>query len=89
MRASKTEESTNMGGDNNQELKGPDLEKGIAFDDLAENQPLLGHAHGEAVVVVKIGKDVHAIGATCTHYSGPLAEGLVVGQTIRIIRRPS
>ena len=26
---------------------------------------------------------IHAVSATCTHYSGPLAEGLVVGETVR------
>ena len=61
-----------------QELTGPDFEKGIAFTELIENKSVLGHAHGEAVVVVRTGSDDHAIGASCTHYSGPLAEGLVV-----------
>jgi nitrite reductase/ring-hydroxylating ferredoxin subunit len=42
---------------------------------------LLGHARGEAVMLVRRGSTVHAVGATCTHYSGPLAEGLVVGET--------
>src|SRR5687768_3824726 len=71
-----------MGG-GAQELKGPDLTKGIALAELAPNVPLLGHANGEAVLVVRLGDDVHAIGATCTHYSGPLAEGLVVGESVR------
>jgi NADPH-dependent 2,4-dienoyl-CoA reductase/sulfur reductase-like enzyme len=43
----------------------------------------VGHADGEAVVLVRRGKEVFAIGATCSHYSGPLGEGLVVGETIR------
>jgi NADPH-dependent 2,4-dienoyl-CoA reductase/sulfur reductase-like enzyme/nitrite reductase/ring-hydroxylating ferredoxin subunit len=71
-----------MGG-GAKELTGPDLSAGVAFEELTDGKPLLGHAGGEAVVVVRIGEDVHAIGATCTHYGGPLAEGLVVGNTIR------
>src|SRR4029079_9553191 len=37
----------------------------------------------EAVVLVRRGETAHALGAQCTHYGGPLAEGLVVGATIR------
>ena len=66
-----------------QTLSGPDLAQGVAADDLAEGEPLLGHAHGEAVVLVRHGEEVFAIGAQCTHYGGPLAEGLVVGDTVR------
>src|SRR6202051_1942968 len=60
----------------------PDLKAGIDFESLAENSPLLGHVDGEAVILVRRGQQVFAIGATCTHYGGPLAEGLVVGETI-------
>jgi len=65
------------------ELTGPDLAAGIELAALAEGMPLLGHAQGEAVMLVRRGSKVHAVGATCTHYSGPLAEGLVVGETVR------
>jgi len=65
------------------ELSGPDLAAGVELDQLAEHTPLLGHARGEAVMLVRRGSTVHAVGATCTHYSGPLAEGLVVGETVR------
>ncbi len=65
------------------ELTGPDLTAGVAVADLAENIPLLGHAQGDAVMLVRKGAAIHAVGATCTHYSGPLAEGLVVGETVR------
>lgn len=71
-----------MGG-GAKELTGPDLAAGVAFAELTEGKPLLGHAGGESVVVVRVGEDVHAVGASCTHYGGPLAEGLVVGTTIR------
>jgi NADPH-dependent 2,4-dienoyl-CoA reductase/sulfur reductase-like enzyme len=71
-----------MGGSSS-ELSGPDLAVGIAFAELKEGQPLLGHAGGEAVVVVKRGEACFAVSATCTHYSGPLAEGLVADGTIR------
>src|SRR4051812_30736704 len=64
-------------------LSGPDLSQGIALGDLQDGGQLLGHAEGEAVLLVKRGQEVFAVGATCTHYSGPLAEGLVVGDTVR------
>jgi NADPH-dependent 2,4-dienoyl-CoA reductase/sulfur reductase-like enzyme/nitrite reductase/ring-hydroxylating ferredoxin subunit len=72
-----------MSDDKAQELSGPDLKQGIELASLAENSPLLGHFEGEAVILVRQGNNVFAIGATCTHYGGPLAEGLVVGETIR------
>jgi NADPH-dependent 2,4-dienoyl-CoA reductase/sulfur reductase-like enzyme/nitrite reductase/ring-hydroxylating ferredoxin subunit len=64
-------------------LTGPDFAAGISLEDLAENTPVVGHAHGEAVVLVRTGAVVRAVGANCTHYGGPLGEGLVVGTTIR------
>ncbi len=71
-----------MGG-GEAKLEGPDLTKGIPLSDLVPRAPLVGHADGESVLVVRIGDDVHAIGASCTHYGGPLAQGIVVGDTIR------
>jgi apoptosis-inducing factor 3 len=62
---------------------GPDLRQGIAFGDLPDGGMLAGHAGGEAVLVVRRGDDVFAVGAICTHYGGPLAEGLVVDETVR------
>jgi NADPH-dependent 2,4-dienoyl-CoA reductase/sulfur reductase-like enzyme/nitrite reductase/ring-hydroxylating ferredoxin subunit len=70
-----------MGGTT--ELTGPDLEAGIADADVREGTPVLGHARGEAIVLVRDRGTVHALGATCTHYGGPLAEGIVAGGTIR------
>ena len=65
------------------ELKGPDLTRGCPRETSSKRRPLLGHAHGEAVMLVRSGGKVFATGATCTHYGGPLAEGLVVGKTVR------
>src|SRR3984957_7904785 len=70
-----------MAGGN--ELSGPDLTQGIAVTQLTEGKPLVGHAQGEAVLLARAGGEIFAIGATCTHYSGPLGEGLVVGDTVR------
>src|SRR5690242_21899220 len=64
------------------ELSGPDLNQGIASDELREGAPLLGHAGGEAVVLVRDGAQMYALGATCSHYGGPLAEGIVHGGAI-------
>jgi NADPH-dependent 2,4-dienoyl-CoA reductase/sulfur reductase-like enzyme/nitrite reductase/ring-hydroxylating ferredoxin subunit len=64
---------------------GPDLEAGVERDRVPAGGSLLGHAFGEAVLLVRPAgsEDVFAIGATCTHYGGPLAEGLVSGTEVR------
>jgi apoptosis-inducing factor 3 len=64
-------------------LGGPDLRVGIALGTLEEGKPYAGHADGEAVVLIRRGDEVFAMGGTCTHYSGPLAEGIVTGEQIR------
>jgi NADPH-dependent 2,4-dienoyl-CoA reductase/sulfur reductase-like enzyme/nitrite reductase/ring-hydroxylating ferredoxin subunit len=62
---------------------GPDLVQGISLDGLADGQMLLGHVGQEAVLLARRGNEVFAIGATCSHYGGPLAEGVLVGDTVR------
>src|SRR5215470_2190620 len=62
---------------------GPDLEAGISIDDLADGQKVLGHVGQEAVLLARRGTEIFAIGATCTHYGGPLAEGLLIDDTVR------
>ena len=64
-------------------LSGPDLAAGIDASALADGEKLLGHAKGEAVLLARVKDEYFAIGATCTHYGGPLAEGSVVGDTVR------
>jgi NADPH-dependent 2,4-dienoyl-CoA reductase/sulfur reductase-like enzyme/nitrite reductase/ring-hydroxylating ferredoxin subunit len=72
-----------MAEDNAQALSGPDLRSGVEFGRLVPNEPLLGHFNGAPVILVREGEHVFATGAVCTHYGGPLAEGLVVGDTVR------
>ena len=62
---------------------GPDLTKGVAFAELEDGKPLVGHVGDEEVLLVRRGEEVFAVGASCTHYHGPLAEGLLVGGTVR------
>src|SRR3546814_10998611 len=61
---------------------GPDLAQGVAFAQLADGAMLLGHVGDEAVLLARRGDEVFAIGATCSHYGGPLAEGLLVDDTV-------
>ena len=64
-------------------LTGPDLGAGVRASELAEGVPLLGHALGEPVLLVRCDGRLRAVGARCPHYGGPLADGLVVDGTIR------
>lgn len=61
-----------------------DLAKeGIAWADLADGASVVGKVGEDDVLVARVGDEAFAVGAACTHYSGPLGEGLVVGTTVR------
>jgi len=64
-------------------LAGPDFQQGLPFSDVPDGGMLAGHAGGEAVLLARKGEEIFAIGSVCTHYGGPLAEGLIVGDTVR------
>ena len=63
--------------------KGPDLAHGVTTETLADGAMLVGHVGEDAVLLARRGDEYFAIGAECTHYHGPLAEGLMVGDTVR------
>jgi apoptosis-inducing factor 3 len=62
---------------------GPDLSAGVGISQIPVGGMLLGHVAGEPALFARRGEKIFAIGATCTHYGGPLAEGLLVGDTVR------
>ncbi|HEV2364898.1 MAG TPA: FAD-dependent oxidoreductase [Caulobacteraceae bacterium] len=70
-----------MAGANTPE--GPDLKAGVAEGDLADGAMLVGHVGEEAALLARRGAEVFALAATCSHYGGPLGEGLMVGETVR------
>jgi len=61
---------------------GPDLTRGVSLADFKDGK-LLGHVGDEDVLLVRLDLEVVAIEPHCSHYHGPLAEGLVVNDTIR------
>src|ERR1700732_1659814 len=63
--------------------KAPDLTLGVAFDSLSSGGALLGRVGEEDVLLTRVGDRFFAVGAHCTHYHGPLAEGLVCDDTVR------
>ena len=65
-------------------VSGPDLTQGVPVADVKEGAPLLGHMDKDGVLLAKLADGGYsAIGAECSHYHGPLADGLVVGETVR------
>lgn len=69
--------------DQQEKPKGPDLERGIPEADLADGAMLEGHVGDKQVMLAREDGDIFAVSAQCTHYHGPLAEGLLVDGTVR------
>jgi NADPH-dependent 2,4-dienoyl-CoA reductase/sulfur reductase-like enzyme/nitrite reductase/ring-hydroxylating ferredoxin subunit len=63
--------------------EGPDLRAGIPDNQLADGGMLVGHVDDSSVLIARRGAEFFALDSTCTHYGGPLGEGLMVGNTVR------
>ena len=61
----------------------PDFREGFALDGLPDGGMVPGRVDTEDAILVRQGDRLFAVGAYCTHYHGPLADGLVVGETVR------
>ncbi|HEX2693119.1 MAG TPA: Rieske 2Fe-2S domain-containing protein, partial [Gemmatimonadaceae bacterium] len=65
------------------ELTGPDLAAGVEISSVGAGEMVTGHAFGEPVLLAHVEPNWFAVGAKCTHYSAPLSDGILVGETIR------
>jgi NADPH-dependent 2,4-dienoyl-CoA reductase/sulfur reductase-like enzyme/nitrite reductase/ring-hydroxylating ferredoxin subunit len=63
--------------------KKPDLAAGIPTADLADGDMISGRVGKEAVLIARVAEEIFAISAKCTHYGGPLGEGVTSGDTVR------
>lgn len=61
----------------------PDLTRGVSFAALTDGAMFAGHVDGEDVILVRRGDELFAVAAYCTHYHGPLVDGLVAGDIVR------
>ncbi len=55
----------------------------IRVEELADGAMIAGKVGDEDVLLARRGDEFFAVSAHCTHYHGPLAEGLMVGGTVR------
>jgi NADPH-dependent 2,4-dienoyl-CoA reductase/sulfur reductase-like enzyme/nitrite reductase/ring-hydroxylating ferredoxin subunit len=67
----------------NAEPKGPDFTQGVDPATIPDYGMLGGRVGDAPVLLARVEGKLVAIGARCTHYDGPLEEGLRVGATVR------
>ncbi|HEX2369639.1 MAG TPA: FAD-dependent oxidoreductase [Acidimicrobiia bacterium] len=60
-----------------------DLRHGFTQDDLDDRGILVGQVDNARVAVVAVSDQIHAIGASCTHYHGNLDQGIFDGTCLR------
>src|SRR6185295_12998008 len=62
---------------------GPDLSKGVPVNSVPEGSMMAGHIGDDEVLLARQSGRLFALSAHCTHYHGPLVDGLLVGATVR------
>jgi apoptosis-inducing factor 3 len=60
-----------------------DFGGGILLETLPDGAMLSGQIAGEDVLLARRGSEIFAVGGACTHYHGLLADGILVGDTVR------
>ena len=63
--------------------KGFDFRSGVPLQQIPDGAIVAGHVGDDEIIVVRRGDEFFAVGAHCTHYHGPLADGMLVGDTVR------
>jgi NADPH-dependent 2,4-dienoyl-CoA reductase/sulfur reductase-like enzyme/nitrite reductase/ring-hydroxylating ferredoxin subunit len=71
-----------MSGSSQDEDKGPDLAEGIDAASIGADGLFAGHVGDDPVVLARVEGAIVAVGGACSHYSGPLRDGLRVGRTV-------
>jgi NADPH-dependent 2,4-dienoyl-CoA reductase/sulfur reductase-like enzyme/nitrite reductase/ring-hydroxylating ferredoxin subunit len=61
----------------------PDLRAGLEIRDIPDGAIVSGRVDSDEAILVRRGEQYFAVAAQCTHYHGPLAEGLLVDDTVR------
>src|SRR5947207_10862739 len=61
----------------------PDFKDGFPLNKLSDGGMVAGQLDGEDILLARRGDEFFAVGAFCTHYHGPLADGLMVEDTVR------
>jgi NADPH-dependent 2,4-dienoyl-CoA reductase/sulfur reductase-like enzyme/nitrite reductase/ring-hydroxylating ferredoxin subunit len=61
----------------------PDFRVGFSFEAIPAGGMVPGRVDNDAAILARHGDEIFAVGASCTHYHGPLADGLIVDDTVR------
>lgn len=62
---------------------GPDLAAGVPLTDIPPSGVLVGHVDGAPVLLARLDDGFFAVAGACTHYGGPLSEGLVADGVVQ------
>ena len=66
------------------DTKGFDFRSGVPLQQIPDGAIVAGHVGDDEIIVVRRGDQFFAVGSHCTHYHGPLADGLLVGDTVGV-----
>jgi nitrite reductase/ring-hydroxylating ferredoxin subunit len=61
-----------MASEHEEAPAGPDLKQGVPVGDVPDGGMIAGQVDGDPALLVRRGEEWFAVGAACTHYSGPL-----------------